>query len=156
MRLLPLFFFALIAVRLTAGPLTAVRVWTDYRTAESFERISEYFTGQEASSKELILRSRAEERAGYYFLVRVANPQVEGCAATAEIKVILPGQTTAQTFLLRPAVALPRGQTVLHLGLTGPDWPDAKQAPVAWQVRLLADDGSELLRERSFLWGQAD
>ncbi len=55
-------------------PLTIKRVYTGWREAASFKRISEYFNGQENTHGEAMLRTQPGERGGFYFLVRVENP----------------------------------------------------------------------------------
>jgi hypothetical protein len=141
--------FAL-ALGVSAAEIAIVRVWPSYRTADSFERISEYFGGSENSSRRTVLRTQAGERAGYYFLVRVANsgPAQAGC--TWQLQVILP--TAAQPHVLTFKTDFPAGKRVYELGLTGSDWPNAHAEPVAWKLVLLAADGHELVSQQSFLW----
>lgn len=133
---------------LRAADLSLVRVWTGYRSAESFERISEYFTGEENPGGRTILRSRPEARAGYYWLVRTraAAPAV----VRLELDVLAPGAGAPRTFAF--SSRLPAGSHVTLAGLTGADWPDADVRPVAWRLRVLDAAGAELAREESFLW----
>ena len=127
-----------------------VRVWPEWREAESFERISEYFGGGENTGGHLILRTHADARAGYYFVVRLARAaSLEG--AKFEVSVIRPDTTEPKTFAL--PVAAPRKDDVVELGLTGADWPGGKNAhPVAWKLTLRAADGRVLAEQKSFLW----
>jgi len=136
---------------------TIVRVWPDYRTAESFDRISEYFTGKENTGGEIVLRTHPEARAGFYFFMRLKEPDdVTIADAQVEISVITPASPEAKTFLLRVPVVLRKGTVVLNPGLTGPDWPwtDANTRPVAWRVRLLDASGAVLASEQSYLWSK--
>ena len=131
------------------GDVTIVRAFTGWRDAASFKRISEYFDNQENTGGETVLRTHADQRAGYYFLVRAANPGTP-LPATVRIEIILP--SVAKTKVFTFATELKTGSTVLDLGLTGTDWPDAKANPVAWKLDLLAADGRVLATEKSYLW----
>ena len=135
---------------------TIIRVWPDYRAAESFDRISEYFTGAENTGNQIVLRTHPESRDGFYFFTRLKTPADIAAGAQVEIGVITPGSPAAKTFLLRVPVALRKGTLLLNPGLTGPDWPptDAKTHPVAWRVRLLSADGAELATSQSYLWSK--
>jgi hypothetical protein len=138
--------------RLAAADLTAVRVWPGYRTAESFERISEFFDGQENTGRQTVLRSQPATREGFYFLTRIKNagPVLEN--VRVELNVITPASAEPKRITSFATTTVPVGNHVFQIGLTGADWPDATAQPVAWQLRLLSADGQELLREQSFLW----
>jgi hypothetical protein len=154
-RLAPLLISVLLcAVSTHAGDLAVVRVWPGYRTAESFERISEYLTGQENTSGQTVLRSQPAQHAGFYFLVRLknANPAVAG--AIFELSVITP--TSATPRVLTFTADLPAGEHVFDCGLTGADWPDASAHPVAWKLVLRAPGGAELASMQSFMWSKPD
>jgi hypothetical protein len=140
---------------LTLGPVRAadaefVRVWPSWRTAESFERIGEYFGGGETTSGQIVARTQPTTRAGYYFLVRAKQPAALN-GARFVVDVIRPDSPDAKSFVF--PVAVPAGETVYQLGLTGPDWPGGEKAqPVAWRLVLLAADGRTLAEHKSFLW----
>jgi len=145
--------------------ITITRVWPDYRTAESFDRISEYFTAAENTGGQIIMRTHPETRAGLYFFTRLkmqppASPARALANAQVEISIITPASPDAKTYLLRipAAAALRKDATAILLnpGLTGPDWPwtDAKTQPVAWCLRLLAADGTVLATQQSYLWSK--
>ena len=133
-----------------AAEVEFVRVWPGWRDATAFESISEYFTGREAHSGRVVLRTHADQRAGYYYLVRVANSGPAQSAIKFSLAVITPTSADTKTYSF-PAT-LGAGQTVFELGLTGGDWPDAKLRPVAWKLELLASDGAVLATAKSFLW----
>ena len=144
----------------TAGTgATIARVWPDYRSAESFDRISEYFTGAENTGNQIVLRTHPESRDGFYFFTRLkmeSPADIAIAGASVEIGVIMPGTPVAKTFRLRVPAVLRKGTVLLNPGLTGPDWPppDAKTQPVAWRVRLLAADGAVLASAQSYLWSK--
>ena len=135
----------------TAAPagVRIVRVWPEHRDAGTFTRLVEYFGGQEYHFGQTVLRSRENERAGYYFLVRTrADAPVAG--ATFLVEAVLPGDPEVKAYPFH--ADLPAGQRVFQLGLTGADWPGAKVRPAAWRVTVRAPDGTLLTERQSFLW----
>lgn len=142
--------FCLIFVTLaSSAELAILHVYTGWRDAASFKRISEYFDGRENTSDTTILRTHPAQRTGFYFLVRVANP---GGPRTVQARLEIIGDTSAKPVVHTFAVPLKSGETVLQLGLTGTDWTDAKANPVAWKLELTESDGQVLATEKSYLW----
>ena len=137
---------------LSAAEVTLVRIWPAWRDADSFVRISEYFGGGENSGRQTVLRTQAEQRSGFYYLVRTSNPGAALAGARFELKVIKPDSPATRTYTFTTAV--PAKGHVFNLGLTGTDWPGKDTQPVAWQLRLLAADGRELGASQSFLWSK--
>ncbi len=153
MRFASALLLALLAAvpSLRATDLKLVRVWPEWRTEDSFARISEFFSGVENSGGQTILRSQPTERAGLYFLVRTeAKTAIPG--ARVELQVLLPGVEQAKKFILTADV--PAGSHVTLAGVTGADWPGEKTAPVAWHLAVLAANGTVLASEQSFLWAK--
>lgn len=140
----------LTAVSISAADLKIVRVFTGWRSAESFHRLSEYLGGRESDGGIKVLRSQPAEQAGYYWLVRLKNPHAPVSGARFELQVISPTAPEPKTFIF--AADVPSGGSVFQLGLTGSDWPGAKAQPDAWHLRLLAADGTTLLARESYLW----
>jgi hypothetical protein len=133
-----------------AAEVGFLRIWPGWREAESFDRISEYFGGGENTGRQVVLRTREDERAGYYFLVRVKSDDALA-GAKFELSVIRPDVPEAK--LYRFDAAVPPKETVFQLGLTGSDWPGGDKAhPVAWKLALVAPDGRVLAEHKSFLW----
>lgn len=132
-----------------AAELSIVRVFSGWRDAASFKRISEYFDGKENTGGEAVLRTHPDHRGGYYFLVRVTNPG-PARPVTARLQIITSADAKPQAFTFSPQ--LRTGDTVLHLGLTGSDWTDPKADPVAWRLDLTDSDGKVLAAEKSYLW----
>lgn len=157
MKFRHLVFFATAALAATLpsagfaqqGNVTIVRAFTGWRDASSFKRIAEYFDNQEHTGGETVLRTHADHREGYYFLVRTANPGAP-VAVKVSIEMILPTDAQTKTYVF--STELGTGATVLDLGLTGADWPDAKANPVAWRLELLDPAGHVLATEKSYLW----
>ncbi len=137
-----------------ADEVKFVRVWPGWRDTASFERISEYFDGKENPGSQVLLRSHPEIRPGYYFLARVTNSGPALTSAKVVLSVITPDspKTKAYTF---PA-ALPAGDTVFNIGLTGADWVGEKIHPVAWKIEVVATEGHSLGAAKSFLWEKPD
>ena len=138
-----------LAADVTAAELKIVRVFSGWRDAAAFKRISEYFDGQENTGGQLVLRTHPEQRTGYYFLVRLANHSA-AVATKIELELITP--TSAKPVTYTFSATLNSGDSVLNLGLTGPDWPDKKSNPVAWKIVVRAADGSQLTSDSSYLW----
>lgn len=132
------------------GELKIVRIFTGWRDAASFKRISEYFDGKEHTGGETVIRTNPDQRGGYYFLVRVRNPG-PAVRAQLQLQLIAEGQPAQQTTVFPAEVKA--GSSVFQLGLTGPEWQSAKAQPVAWQLLILSTaDGRVLATEKSYLW----
>ena len=97
----------------------------------------------------VVLRTHPEERAGCYFLLRVANGRAP---VTVKLQLTLVTPTSAKPATFSFPVDLKSGDTVINVGLTGTDWPDKKANPVAWKIDLLGADGQSLAAEASYLW----
>ncbi len=149
MRILALLLALCGAVPAFAAGPSIVRVFPGWRDAASFKRISEYFDGKENNGGEIVVRTHPDQRGGYYFLVRLANP---GGPADVRLHltVVTPDSATPREFTF--PVSLPSGDKVCNLGLTGKDWPDAKVNAVAWKLTVLDADGREVATAKSYLW----
>lgn len=133
-----------------AADVEFLRVWPGWRDADVFDRIAEYFGGNENSRRQVVLRTQAEWRAGYYFLVRVKSASAV-TGAKFELNVIRPDAPDPLTFSFPAEV--PARETVFELGLTGKDWPAGQKAnPVAWRLALVGSDGRLIAEQKSFLW----
>jgi hypothetical protein len=134
----------------SAADLEIVRVFTGWRSAESFQRVREYFGGKESDGGIKVLRSQPAEPAGFYWLIRLKNPHAPVAGARFELQIIGPVTPMPKTFTF--SADLPSGSSLYRLGLTGSDWPGAKARPDAWHLRLLTADGQTLLVRESYLW----
>jgi hypothetical protein len=139
----------LIVPGLLRADVSIVRVWPQYRTSESFRRISEYFSGSENLGNEAVLRTQADHRDGYYFLTRIHATDTQP-GSSVVVEVVLPGSPAIHTFTF-PADLAAKSR-VYHLGVTGTDWPSAKTRPTAWRVSVRNASGATVASERSFLW----
>ena len=132
-----------------AAGITIVHVFTGWRDAASFKHISEYFDGKENTRGETMLRTQPGQRAGFYFLVRAVNPGAP-LPVKLSVQLVMPAGTKATEFSF--TTDLKSGDSVVNLGLTGADWPDAKTNPVAWKLEVRSADGRVLGTEKSYLW----
>ena len=150
MRLRLAFALLLSPLAVRAADVEFSRVWPQWRDAEAFDRIGEYFGGSETSNNHVVLRTHADIRAGYYFVVRLAHaPALD--AAVFELSIIRPDSPEPKTFSF-PITSAANDQLV-ELGLTGADWPGGKKThPVAWKLALRTADGRVLAEQKSFLW----
>jgi len=151
MSVRPFLFMSCLALATvaSAGDVAIVRIFTGWREAASFKRISEYFDGKENTAGGAVIRTHPDQRGGFYFLVRTTN---SGAARPIEASLELITAVNAKPVLYHFPAELKSGTTVFHLGLTGADWPDAAANPVAWKLELHDADGHVLATEKSFLW----
>lgn len=127
-----------------------LHVWPAWREAEAFDRISEYFGGGENQGNQRVLRTQPAAREGYYFLARIRSASAHP-GVIFELSVIRPDSPEPKVFRL--ASELPAGDSVVQVGLTGPDWPGgARKNPTAWKLALLGAEGRVLAEQKSFLW----
>jgi hypothetical protein len=140
----------LTAVSSPAAELKIVRILTDWRDADSFHRLSEYFGSKENDGGIKVLRSQPADHNGYYWLIRLKNQDGAVAGAKFELKVISPASPEPKTFTF--AADIPSGGCLFQIGLTGSDWPGDKARPDAWHLSLLAADGTTLLARESYLW----
>ena len=134
-----------------ASDVEIVRLLPEYRTTESFIRVSEYFGGKENTRGATVLRTKPEARNGYYFTLRTKSAKpIE--IAWLELQYISPTSPEARTESF--AISLPKGSHLTQFGLTGSDWPNANARPVAWKLRVLGADGAELATQQSYLWSK--
>lgn len=137
-----------------AAGVEFVRVWPEWREADSFERISEYLTGKENTSGQIVRRSQPDSRAGFYFLVRLKNPGASQPSAKIVLSIIKPDAPQVRVYTF--PVPLEAGESVFNLGLTGADWDSKRAHPVAWKLEVVATDGTPLGSQKSFLWEKPD
>jgi hypothetical protein len=127
-----------------------VRIWPGYRTADSFTTVGELFGGDERRGERIVRRTQLNSREGFYFLTRLRLAETLP-AAEVRLELVLPASPNVVTH--RFPIDLPAGEPVLHLGVTGTDWPDAESRPVAWRLRVHATASSPpLLSQQSALW----
>jgi hypothetical protein len=127
-----------------------VRIWPQWRSDDSFLRISEYLSGEENTGRQTVLRSQPDDRDGFSFLVRVKGAHDQSGATKFVLEVITPDSARPKVYEF-PTTITKRSQ-VFNIGLTSSDWAGEETHPVAWRLRLLNADGDELTSQQSFLW----
>jgi hypothetical protein len=140
--------FTLVSVA-RAADVELTRVWPAWRSAESFERISEYFDGQENTGRHTVLRTQPNARAGYYFLIR-AKAAANTTGAKFVLQIITPEAPEPKTHTF--PITLGPKEAVFDIGLTGTDWAGRKTHAVAWRLSVVNAEGRELASQQSFLW----
>jgi len=153
-RILIALFILASASGLRAADVEFVRVWPGWRTADSFTKISEYFTGREPPGDSVVERTHPAYRAGYYFVARIKHPKTAVVGAKFLLHIILPASPTPKVFIF--SANAPLGTNLFELGLTGADWPLRSTRPVAWMLELVSADGHQLAAKESFLWSKPD
>jgi hypothetical protein len=132
-----------------AEDVELTRVWPAWRSAESFDRISEYFDGQENTGRHTVLRTQPASRAGYYFLIR-AKAAATTTGAKFVLQIITPEAPEPKIYTF--PITLGPKETVFDVGLTGTDWAGRKTHAVAWRLSVINAEGRELASQQSFLW----
>lgn len=132
-----------------ASGVELIRVWPGYRDAASFTRLGEYFGAGPDALNRAALRTQPDARQGYYWLIRTDAADAQP-GVTLTLQVMRAGATAPERHTF--AIDLPAGQHVLQAGLTGSDWPDAAERPVAWHLEISSSDGTPLATDQSFLW----
>ncbi len=141
---------ALPAPRADAGEI--VRVPPEFREEESFHRIAEYFTGREYTGRRTIIRSDADTREGFYLTVRLRKVDRETFpSGTARLEVAMPGENLPRTYDYS-LETVERRRPLILLGITGDDWPEDLERPLAWKLTFLDANGEPIDSEQSFLW----
>lgn len=133
----------------SGADVTMQRVWPGYRTAESFTTLSDYFGGATSTTNQHALRTHPETREGFYWLTRFKSATLfQG--STVRVEVTRQGNTDPLIFDFDWDV--PTGSNAIYIGLTGDDWADANEVPIAWRLSLIGPGGDLLTSSQSFLW----
>lgn len=144
-----LLLLTLLIVSTASSAVDIVRVWPAYQTAEKMTALREYFGGEPNRTSAQAIRSQPEARAGYYWLIRTkSDRQVPD--ATIKLEVTMRGDTDAEMFKF--PTLLQSGSHAFHIGLTGSDWPDPEQAPLAWRITVVDSRGEPIAEQSSYLW----
>jgi len=123
-----------------------------YKQAEEFQRISEFFTGKENLGNRIVLRSIPENRNGLYFSVYIKSKIRSLPSGTkAVVEVLQPNSPDTQTYeFMLPEVSSKSKE--LMLGVTGDNWPNEDDHPLAWRVQLIDAEGKLIASDHSYLW----
>ena len=125
---------------------------TGHRTADSFKRLSEYFTGDENPGRYSIFRTDPEQRDGFYISLVADDKSQLSEVSTVRLHYIRAGTQEATTVDIPVDQAIDKRRVLV--GLTGSEWTDENNLPVAWKVELLDDAGAIVDASQSFLWAE--
>lgn len=141
--------FALL-LPLSASALTIDSAYTRYMVTGNFQRLAEFFFGEERAGNRVIVRSDPSIRDGLYFVIDLDGPSAGSPPLKLVVQTIPQTERRAQVFeFALPTQAL--GRTV-YAGLTGAAWPSPEVEPLAWRVSVVDSTGQELAEAHSFLW----
>ena len=135
---------------LLVSAVTIKDAYTRQMETAQFQRVSEFFTGEENPGRAYILRSQAGERDGLYFFIQLSQRLSPDRAHRLVLEVIPSNalKPNVHEFELDSPKATKRNRLVV--GLTGDDWnPELK--PVAWRIKLISGS-TEVAEWKSFLW----
>jgi hypothetical protein len=116
-----------------------------------FNRISEYFTGQENTGSRIILRTQQDERSGLYFILRLSerlNQLPKGSAVQIEFFEVGSSQLQTRTMMLPDNL---KKTNKLFVGLTDEGRMNKPQ-PIAWRIAIVNAEGEEIMDTKSYLW----
>lgn len=147
-------FFIIFGLVLTGWGTPSLKVLShSFREHYDFVRISEYFSGKENTSGQIILRSQENHRTGLYFHVLFQNiGTVMPVQNHKLILKILDSESIdfkTHSFDLSPEI-LQEGKILL--GLSGKDWTSPQTTPIAWYLELQTKNGKILADTQSYLW----
>ncbi|MGN1347243.1 MAG: hypothetical protein ACI4V1_10700 [Eubacteriales bacterium] len=125
-----------------------------WKTEKDFKRISEFFTDEENTGSNVVVRSDPEKRDGLYLIVNLEFGSVVPEGSVAELRYLHPERAGVQTQLWTLPEFRAAPQRELRLGLTGKTWSKnlSGKRPSAWKLTVVSPDGETLVLRRSFLW----
>lgn len=126
-------------------------VSTERRDAESFKRLSEYFTGKEDPGRYAIFRTEPEARKGFYISLAAPDKSVLANVANVRLSFVRAG---TQEIVSREMPTQDLKKRRILVGLTGEEWQSEDALPAAWKVELLDPTGATLESAESFLWAE--
>ncbi len=117
-----------------------------------FQRLSEFFTGKENRGRRAIVRTKADVRAGEYFIITL-NQNVRNLPENSQIKLeIITGESIQEKqFLLHLPSGMPKTREIFA-GITGSDWAQNETKILAWRLTLQDARGNTIAEKESFLW----
>lgn len=140
--LLMLVFFASARAELTI-------VSTNHRDADSFKRLSEFFTGKESPGRYAILRTVPSRRDGFYISLLGKDKTRLSSVATVRIRFVRPNEQNTESIDL-PVSSITKRRILV--GMTEREWEGVNERPVAWKIELLDSNNRLVDQAKSFLW----
>ena len=129
-----------------------VSAYPQFMEEQSFQRISEFFSGTEKSGPYLIVRTQPDVRGGEYFIITL-DKRVRTLPEGTRIKleVVRPDSNTPPAYTLEIPSKRPNTRQICA-GITGSDWPDADIRPLAWKISFINSEGKIIAQKQSYLW----
>jgi len=123
---------------------------------EDFKRLPELFTGKEYFGSYVCCRSTPSSREGFYFVVTFKG-QGEILPSGSHWLIDWVHSSVSGVDSRKIAIADPKlfGKEV-YIGLTGQDWVDPAEIPIAWRISLVDGNGDVLSTHKSFLWSDRE
>ncbi len=121
------------------------------RSEADVARASEAFYAKEHHGNDVVFRTEEQERAGYYFFVKLdVDPPADGRLV---LEVVRAENTKPERydFAVNLKPGFPFGEFVI--GLTGKQSGTVSWRPVAWRVSVVDAQGKFIASSHSFLWG---
>lgn len=134
---------------LSPASLAIEVVYSKYRDADSFKRISEHFSGVENPGRYTIARSDSNRRDGHYVALRIEKSDTPRLFHSIKAYYVKPGSTEVETASI---VLQGKIKKRLLVGLTEPYWHSEENMPVAWKIEFLDANGNVVGQAESFLW----
>ncbi|MEM9158223.1 MAG: hypothetical protein AAGB46_04170 [Verrucomicrobiota bacterium] len=123
-------------------------VSASHRDADSFKRISEFFSGDENPGRYTLLRTDANSRDGFYLSLKLTKEE-RASIKSIRLHYVEPASLAEETLDLAINGA---AKSRILVGLTGSLWQSADTFPLAWKVEALDANGQVLTHQQSFLW----
>ena len=124
-------------------------LYSDYRDADSFKRISEHLSGKENKGRYQVFRTDPNNRNGYYVALKLDKQDSGDRVSSIRIQYVQAGTLEAVTRDL--AAESIRKERIL-VGLTHDAWSETNKLPTAWKLDFLDESGTILFSSQSFLW----
>lgn len=149
-----LILLAAILIPAPAWPNSVARVAIQEMEQDDVLRIANYL-GAEQTGRRILVRTRPEAYDGlYYRFIFEDSLESFPSNATLAFSLLRDEKPDPVTYEMPLPEFRPNGRE-LWLGLTGEDWILGNDTifPTAWKLTIRGADGSILVEERSFVWG---
>lgn len=146
--------FSIFALVLTGWGTPSLKVLSlSFREHYDFVRISEYFSGKENTSGQIILRSQENQRRGLYFHIAIRDGGTRMPVQNQKLilKILDSESIDFKTHSFDLSSEILQNGRIL-LGLCGEDWISSKLIPIAWHLELQSKNGKILADTQSYLW----
>ncbi len=132
--------------------LEIVNAYPQFMEEQSFQRISEFFSGVEKAGPYLIVRTQPQVRGGEYFVITL-DQRVRSLPEGTQIilEVVRPDSHSLTAYTLELPEKRPNTRQI-YAGITGSEWPDSAIRPLAWKISFINSQGTVIAEKQSYLW----